>query len=256
MKKSLLSLVTITAAAMALVIAFAAADGSLYASAKAKKFVLPKSIKIKYAENGSSSLTKIKYDKYGNMTSALISEMIPIKYKIKYRNKKGAISSLTYTDGDFSVKKTYNKKGRLTKVKLGKYVYKYTTDKKGTIKKVTINGKTDYTVKSVKYQKNGFISRIVYSNGNVNKYNSNGLMTSAIDKKAGDKYTYKYTKKSGKIVKVAVKKNGKNYKTVTLKYGKSKGDIWKYSSVICYADGPSNVTELYSQGALSGTNDF
>lgn len=251
----LLSIVTVLAVTAAFIALFAAADGSMYASAKAKKYALPKEVEVTYLEDDSkSSLTKIKYDKYGNIKSALISEMIPMKYKVKYRNKKGVISKATFTDGDAVMEKTYDKKGRLKKVKIGSDTYKYSTNKKGIIKKVTLNGKTYYKVKSIKFHKNGFAKKVVYSNGNVNKYNKDGLMTFASEK-GGSKYTYKYTKKSGKVVKVIVKRDGVKYKQINLKYGKSKTkDVWKYSTLVNYADGPSNATELYSKCALSGAN--
>lgn len=256
MKKRLLSLLTIFAVAMTFVFTYSMTDGNAYAASKTKKYYLPKEIHVVYFDDDStSSLTEIKYDKYGNMKSAWISEAIPSKYTIKYRNKKGAISTVKYGDGDAVSKKYYDKKGRLTKVKVGSDIYKYTLDKKGTIKKVTLNGKTYYKVKSVKYHKNGFVSKVVYGNGNVNTYNSSGLLTSATEK-GGSKYTYKYTKKNGKIVKMVVKRDGENFKKITLKYGKSTTtDVWKYSSIICYANGPSNACELYAKGALSGVNE-
>ena len=256
MKKRLLSLLTILAVAMTFVFSYAMTDGNAYAASKSKKYYLPTEISVVYfdEDNTTGGLSNITYDKYGNLTSAIIAEVIPVKYEIKYKDKKGTISSVSYGDGESVSTKIYNNKGRLTKVTAGNDVYSYSKGKKGTIKTVTLNGEQYYNVKKIKFHKNGFVSKVVYSNGNVNKYNSNGLMTSATVKN-GPKYTYKYTKKNGKVVKAIVKRDGKNYKQLTFKYGSAKTkDVWKYSCVICYADGPSNACELYAKGSLSGSN--
>ena len=249
--KKLFSLVTI----MAVAFAFSCAAAGVNVYAAAKKYPLPKEVWTEnYEDDGMISISDIKYDKHGNVKSALLSEMIPVKYTIKYKNKKGVISTVSFGNSEAKGKKYYDKKGRLTKVKAGKDVYKYKTDKKGIIKKVTLNGKKLYGVKKISYHKNGFVSKVVYSNGNVNKYNSSGLMT-AVKVKGGSKYTYKYTKKNGKVVKILVKCDGEKYQKTTIKYGKSKTkDVWKYSCLMNYAGGPSNATELYSKGALSGLN--
>ena len=242
--------------AVTFVFAFAFAGADSYAASKSKKYYLPTEIHVDYFDPDeiSSWLTDITYDKYGNMTSALISDMIPVTFKIKYRNKKGAIASVTFGDGETTAKKPYDKKGRLTNVKFGSDTYKYTKNKKGKVKKVTRNGKLYYSVKSIKYRKNGFVSKVTYSNGNVNRYNTDGLMTSAVVKN-GPKYTYEYTRENGKVVKVLVKRNGVKYKQVTLKYGSATTkDLWKFSSVINYADGPSNAAELCTNNSLSGFN--
>lgn len=223
----------------------------------AKKYYLPKEVHTVYYgdENTTGSFTKTKYDKFGNLTSTIIGDMIPIDYTIKYRNKKGVISKLTYGEPDLVyARKYYNKKGRLTKITYGEDTYKYTTNKKGIITKVTLNGKLYYKVKKIKYHKNGFVSMVKYNNGNVNHYNSDGLMTSAVVKD-GPKYTYKYTKKKGKVVKIITKCDGKLFQKTTLKYGKSfTKNVWKYSCVICYVDGPSNAAEIYGGSSLSGVN--
>ena len=254
MKRSLLSFITVLAAAIAIISVIAMASESVYA---AKKYTLPKEANVVYYEDDSKgSYENIKYDKYGNLKSTFISEMINIKYTTKYRNKKGVISKVTFTDGDQVTEKFYDKKGRLTKIKIGSETYKFKTDKKGIIKKVTLNGETYYTVKSIKYHKNGFVSKVVYGNGNVNKYNSSGLMTS-VSVKGGAKYTYKYTKKNGNVVKIIVKRDGKKIKQLKLKYGKTKTkDVWKYSCVMNYVDGPTNACELYSKCSLSGINSL
>ena len=252
MKKKLLSLLAILA--LAFTFAFVPTNDNVYAASKAKKYYLPKEVRVYYYETDEySSLSKAKYDKYGNLTSAIISEMIPMKFNIKYKNKKGVISKVTYGDGDALSEKFYDKKGRLTKIKIGADTYKYKLDKKGLIKKATLNGDLDYKVKSIKL-KNGFLSKVVYGNGNVNNYNADGVMTSAVTKD-GTKYTYKYTKKSGKIIKILVKRDGKNYKKINLKYGKaSTKDVWKFSCLMNYLDGPSNACELYPNSPLSGVN--
>ena len=240
---------------MTFVFSYAITDGNAYAASKSKKYYLPTEINVVYFDEGNTteSLSKITYDKYGNLTSAVISEMIPVKYAIKYKDKKGTISSVAYGDGDVVSHKYYNKKGSLSKITIGEYNYTYSKGKKGTIKKVTLNGKKYYNVKSIKFYKNGFVSKVVYNNGNVNKYNSKGLLTSTKEKN-GPKYTYKYTKQNGKVVKAVVRRNGKKYKQVTFKYGKAKTkDVWKFSCVVCYADGPSNACELYAKGSLSGS---
>lgn len=254
--KQILSM--LLAFAVVFTFSFAVFGTDSYAASKSKKYSLPKEIRIVYyGIDGYQSETNVKYDKYGNLTYTLDAEMIPVTYKIKYRNKKGAISSLTYGDGDDTAQKYYDKKGRLKKIVKNGKTYTYKTNKKGIIKKVSVNGKKYYSVKSIKYHKNGFVSKVVYSNGNVNKYNSKGLMTYAKEKKTGTKYTYKYTKKKGKVVKVIVKRNGKNYKKITVKYGKTKtNDIWKYSSFFAFAGGPSNANELYAKSSLSGENWF
>ena len=241
--------------AVVFVNAFAFAGTDSYAASKSKKYYLPTEIQIvDYSEDGYSSLTDIQYDKYGNLTSALISEMIPVKYTIKYKNKKGAISSVTFGDGDVSAKKTYDKKGRLKQVKYGKDTFKFTSNKKSKIKKVTRNGKNYYKVKSIKFHKNGFASKVVYNNGNVNKYNTDGLLTSATVK-GGPKFTYSYTKVNGNVVEMIIYRDGQKYKKVTLKYGNvTTKDVWKYSCVICYAGGPSNACELCANNSLSGFN--
>lgn len=262
MKKRLLSLFTILALAVTFSASFAMADGNAYAAGKTKKYYLPAEVRwTNYAENTQGSLTKIKYDKYGNITYGLIAENIPMKFVTKYRNKKGTIASVTYGEQGKNAIKTYDKKGRITKEDgLLDYVkgetYRYTKNKKGTVIKVTLNGDKYYNVKSIKYHKNGFVKKVVYNNGNINNYNSDGLLTSAIAKTdKGAKYTYKYTKKNGKVVKIAVKRNGKKYSTIKLKYGKaSTGDVWKYSCLIDYAGGPSNACELCSNCTLSGNN--
>lgn len=254
MKKRLLSMLTIMAVAMTFVFSFAV-TGDVYAGSKSKKYYLPKEIQIEdYEFEYESGLTDPTYDKYGNLTSGVIADAIPLKFTIKYKNKKGTISSVKSSDGDYAIKKTYDKKGRLKKIKAGSDTYKYTTNKKGIISKVTRNGKLYYKVKSIKFHKNGFVSKVVYSNGNVNKYNANGLMTYAKIKNGG-KYTFKYTKKNGKVVKAVVKKNGKKIRKVTMKYGSAKTkDVWKYSSVMCFAGAPSNACELYSKCSVSGLN--
>ena len=236
---------------------YAMTDGDAYAASKSKKYYLPTEINfVTFDEdNSSGGLSNITYDKYGNMTSANIGEMIPVKYTIKYKDKKGTLSSVSFGYGDSLSTKSYNKKGLLTKSTFEGSVFNYYKGKKGTIKKVTINGETEYKVKSIKFHKNGFVSKVVYANGNVNKYNSNGLLTS-IKIKNGPKYTYKYTKKKGKVVKAVVKRNGKKYEQITFKYGSAKTkDVWKYSCVICYAGGPSNACELYAKSSLSGSNE-
>lgn len=257
MKKRIISLLTVVALVMTFVCAYAITGDEAYAASKSKKYALPKDVVVYYYdEDGYSRTTKMKYDKYGNLKSALLAEMIPIKITSKYR-KKGVLASASLTDGDTVIKKYYDKKGRINKLVYGDDIFTYKFNKKGLIKKVTLNGKTYYTVKKFKYHKNGFVSKIVYNNGNINKYNSNGLLTTAIDKKAGKKYTYKYTKKKGKIVKILVKCNGKNYKKITLKYGKATTkDVWKYSATMNYADGPSNAAELYPKSPLSSVNSI
>ena len=256
MKKRFFSLLTILAVVMTLVVSYAITDDNVYAASTSKKYYLPKEANI--VQYGTDGFTRwysdITYDKYGNLTSAMESDMIPLKYTIKYKDKKGAISRVTYGDGESSAHKYYDNKGRLTKVTCGGKTYKYSKSKKGTISKVTLDGKEYYSVKSIQYHKNGFVSRIVYSNGNVNKYNSSGLMTYA-KVKNGPKYTYEYTKKNGKIVKVLVKRDGKKYRKVTYKYGKaSTNNVWKYSCIICFTGGPSNATELYANSSVSGSN--
>lgn len=255
MKKKLLSLLMVLAVSMTFVLSFAMAGNDVYAAAKSPKYYLPTNVwGYDYTTGESSSLNNIKYDKYGNIKSAWLSEMIPVKYTIKYKNKKGVVSAVTYGNSDTTAKKYYDKKGRLKKVKTGKDTYKYKTNKKGIIKNVTRNGKKYYTVKKVKYHKNGFVSKVVYGNGNVNKYNSSGLMTS-VKLKNGTKFTYKYTKKNGKVVKAVIKRNGKNYRKYTFEYGKATTkDVWKYSCLIYYAGGPSNAGELYAYSPLSGVN--
>lgn len=259
MKKRLLSLFTVMTVAMAFVISFSVADDDVFVSAAAKKYPLPKSIKtLSYEEDEFDSyVSKIKYDKFGNMKSALVSEMIPIKYTMKYRNKKGKLASLVYTDGEYKTKKTYDKKGRLLKINNNGKVYKYKTNKKGIITKVTCDGELYYKVKSISYQKNGFVSKVVYGNGNVNKYNSDGLLSSVSIKGEKAKYKYEYTKKSGKIVKMVIKRNGKMYAKTTLKYGKAKTkDPWKWSCIVGYGGGPTNACELASKCSLGGINSL
>ena len=245
---SLLMILTVTAA---FIFALTVADGKVYA---AKKYALPTEVESTYyGEDSFTSLTNIKFDKYGNIKSALAAEAIPLKYKATYRNKKGVLSKVTITDGETSLKKTYDKKGRLTKIVIGDETYKYKSNKKGIISKVTLNGKLYYKVKSIKFHKNGFVSKVVYGNGNVNTYNKDGLMTSV--KADGSKYTYSYTKKNGKITKIIVKCDGKKYQKITLKYGKSyTTDVWKYSCLIAHASGPSNACELYAKSVISGVN--
>ena len=254
--KNILAMVLVFAVTFVFAFAFAGADS--YAASKSKKYYLPTEIHVDYfgPDESSSWLTDITYDKHGNMTSAVMNDLIPVKFKIKYRSKKGAISSVTFGNGVSAAKKTYDKKGRLTTVKCGSDTYKYTKSKKGKTKKVTHNGKLYYSVKSIKYRKNGFVSKVTYSNGNVNKYNSDGFLTSAVVKN-GPKYTYEYTKENGKVVKALVKRNGVNFKQVVFKYGKATTkDLWKYSSVIDFAGGPSNATELCMNNSLSGFNDI
>ena len=258
MRKRFQSLLMIIAIAMMFASAFAVLDGGLYAEAKTKKYYLPKSSKTVYYDEDrtTSSLQNAKYDKYGNLRSGMILEMIPMQFKAKYRNKKGTLERVSISDGDPVGKKYYNKKGYLTKIKFGKQVYKVSRNKKGLIKKITIDGKTYYRIKSIKYHKNGFVSKVVYGNGNVNRYNTAGLMTSATVKTEGEgKYTYKYTKKNGKVVKVIVRCNGELYSKTTVKYGKkSTKDIWKYSCAMSYAGCPTNAYELYAKSTLSGIN--
>ena len=72
--------------AVVFVNAFAFAGTDSYAASKSKKYYLPTEIQIvDYSEDGYSSLTDIQYDKYGNLTSALISEMIPVKITLLSR---------------------------------------------------------------------------------------------------------------------------------------------------------------------------
>lgn len=257
MEKKLTSLLTVTAIAITFVFCFAIASDDVYVSAKSKKYHLPKEISVtNYGEEDDSfgGLANIKYDKYGNMKFAYYSEAIPSTFKIKYRNKKGVISSVTIGEDKVITKKTYDKKGRVKTIKTDTEKYKIKSDKKGIIKKVTLNGKKYYSIKKIKFHKNGFVSSVTYSNGNVNKYNKDGLLTS-IKIKGGKKYTYKYTKKKGKIVKIIEKCDGKKTQKVTLKYGKATTkDLWKFSCVVDFAGGPSNATELYAKAALSGVS--
>lgn len=235
---------------------FAVIDGTASAASKSKKYYLPTGCDTEYADDTYTNVYRIKYDKYGNLKSAGVwGAGIPYKIKNKYRKKKGNLSSATvYFDDQVELKKTYDKKGRLTKIKAGKDIYKYKKNRKGIFTKVTRNGKKYYSVKKIKYHKNGFVSKVVYSNGNVNYYNKDGLMTSAKEKK-GPKYTYTYTKKKGKVVKVVTKRNGKLYSTMTIEYGKAKTkSVWKYSCAMSFAGAPSNACELYSMSALSGNN--
>ena len=219
-----------------------------------KEDSLPKEIRVYTYENDNySSVSKMKFDKYDNLKSVLVSEMIPVKFTTKYK-KKDVISSVSYTDSEVTVKKSYDKKGRIKKVKAAGSTFKYKMDKKNMIKKVTFNGDKSYSVKKIKYHKNGFASKVVYGNGNVDKYNSDGLLTSA-KVKGGPKYTYKYTKKNGKVVKAIVKKNGKKYQKVEIEYGKdTTKNVWKYSCVFSYGGALSYAGELYSEATLSGFN--
>lgn len=254
MKKRILSLLTVVA--VAFVFSFVAADNNAYAASKAKKYYLPKEIRTYYYDDDSwGSASKIKYDKYDNVKSALFAEMIPMKYTLTYK-KKGVLSKLVASDGDVLGKKYYDKKGRLKKVTVGKDTYKFKVDKNGIIKKVTLNGKKYYSVKKIKFHKNGFVSMVKYSNGNVNKYNKDGLLTVVKEKKGG-KYTYKYYKKGGKVVKMVEFKNGKKTAKVTLKYGKdTTKNVWQYSCVMNYGGAFSNAYELYGMGSLAGFNSF
>lgn len=255
MKAKLMSHLIIMVVAITFVFSLVTVNEGLYSSAKTKKYYLPKSVQVTYYEEDLySSVKKAKYDKYGNLKSALYAETIPLKFKIKYRDKKGTIAKVSYTDGDVTSKKTYDKKGRIKKIVAGGETYKYKLDKKGMIKKVTCDGKTYYKVKSIKFHKNGFVSKAVYGNGRANYYNSDGLLTKIVEKD-GTKYTYKYTKKSGKVVKAIVKCNGSKYMKATFKYGKTTTkDVWQYSCLMCNAGGPSNACELYAKGTLSGVN--
>ena len=117
MKKRVFSLLTILAVAMTFVFSYAMTDGDAYAASKSKKYYLPTEINfVTFDEdNSSGGLSNITYDKYGNMTSANIGEMIPVKYTIKYKDKKGTLSSVSFGYGDSLSTKSYNKKGLLTK---------------------------------------------------------------------------------------------------------------------------------------------
>ncbi|MBQ6440736.1 MAG: hypothetical protein IJJ06_11585 [Mogibacterium sp.] len=257
MKKRLLSLITIMALTMTFVMSFAMSYGSTYA-ASAKKYYLPNEVLITYYgdDEGTRFYSEIKYDKHDNMKSMLCAEMIPISVTTKYKNNKGKISSVSLTDTEEVIKKTFNDKGRLTKVKMGKDIYKVTSDKNGIINKVTLNGKKYYKVKSIKFHKNGFVSKVVYTNGNKNYYNEDGLMTSAVLKN-GKKYTYKYTVKNGKVTKVIVRFDGKKVRKIEYKYSKkSTKDVWQYSCTMCYLSGTSNACELYAKSPLGVYNDF
>ena len=255
MKKRVVSLLTIMALAMTLVASFAMVDENAYAASKSKKYYLPKQIDfINHNPDGYNfSYKNIKYDKFGNVKSLTTTHTGKYTFKLKYKNKKkGTLKGVTIVNGDYKYNKYYNKKGRLTKIKTPDYEYNYKYNKKGVINKVTRNGEQYYSVKKIKYHKNGFVSQATYSNGNVNKYNSQGLMTS-VQEKDGSKYTYTYTKKKGKIVKVVIKCNGKKLYTCKLKYGKAKTkSVWKYSTAMDWFGMPSNARELYGKSSASG----
>ena len=126
-KKTLSHVIIVLAAVMGFAALSAMANDNAYA---AKKYPLPKEIDVKYYEDDSkATFEKIKYDKYGNLKSVFISEMIKMTYKNKYRNKKGVLSKVEYGDGEQVIEKFYDKKGRLTKVKSGSDTYKFTTNK-------------------------------------------------------------------------------------------------------------------------------
>ena len=258
MKKRLVSLITIMALAMTFVISFALTDGRAYA-ASSKKYYLPKEAKVTYYgdNDGIPFYSDIKYDKYGNLESLMYADMgdmknmVPVDVTTKYKNSKGKISGVTVTDNKTVIKKTYNDKGCVTKVKIPNNTIKLTSDKNGIISKVTLNGKKLYTVKSIKFHKNGFVSKVVYGDGTKNYYNEDGLLTSAV--KNGKKFTYKYTKEKGKVTKVVIRHDGKKVKKFEFKYSKkSTNDVWKYSCLLCYLGGPSNACELYAKGSLGG----
>ena len=134
MKKRLLSLITIMALAMTFVLSFAMTDGSAYA-AGSTKYYLPKEVKVTYYgdDDGIPLYTDIKYDKHDNLKS-LVYEVdgnkIPVEVTTKYKNSKGKISGVTIRDGGTVIKKTYNNKGCVTKVKLPDDTIKITSDKK------------------------------------------------------------------------------------------------------------------------------
>ena len=261
--KRLVSMVMI--AAVVFVFSFTASIDNSYAASKTKYYYLPTSVESSVPYGGQQydfGMTNIKYDKYGNIKYGVFrSSHKPIKFKIKYRNKKGSIKSVSYT-GYIAGKKTYDKKGRLTTQKFTKGgfedTYKFKTNKKGTINKVTTTTpqSSDWTnVKSIKYYKNGFVKKVVYSDGHVVNYSSNGLLTSSIPNPTdgSTKLTYKHIKKNGKVVRVDMYRNGKKCGSTVLKYGKAKTkDVWKYSAAVSYAGGPTNACELYSKSAQSG----
>jgi hypothetical protein len=258
MKKRLLSLITIMALAMTFVMSFAMTDGSAYA-ASSKKYYLPKEVKITYYgdNDGIRFYTNIKYDKHDNLKSLEYenmednTNMVSVDVTTKYKNSKGRISSVTVKDNKTVIKKTYNDKGCVTKVKLPDNTIKFTSNKNGIISKVTLNGKKIYTVKSIKFHKNGFVSKVVYGDGTKNYYNEDGLLTSAV--RNGKKFTYKYTVKNGKVTTATIRLNGKKVKKLEFKYSKkSTKDVWKYSCLLCYLGGPSNACELYAKGSLGG----
>ena len=260
--RHILSLLLVFAVTFTFTFTFAVSDSFAASKSKKKTYNLPKSIICDYKadeEDYLQSVTGIKYDKQGNLTYGLVGEMIPYKYIITYKNKKkGIISKVTFGDGEVKATKYFDKKGRIKKTVYGKKTYAYKTDKKGRIKKVTLNGKTVYSVKSMKFYKNGMASKVTYSNGNVTNYNSDGLLTSETVKKQNgtkDTYTYKYTKNGGKVILITVYRNGSEYMRFSVTYGNNTTtDVWKYSNVFSFANGPSYAGEIYSKCALSGFN--
>lgn len=258
MKKRLLSLITIIALAMTFVMSFAMTDGSAYA-AGSKKYYLPKEVKVTYYgdNDGIRLFSDIKYDKHDNLKSLMYEDMeamamVPVTVTTKYKNSKGKISAVTVKDNKTVIKKTYNAKGCVKKVKLPDTVIKTTSDKNGIVSKVTVNGNTIIKVKSIKFHKNGFVKKVVYDNGAKNYYNEDGLLTSAVNFR-GDKFSYRYTVKNGKVTKVIIRRDGKKVKKFEFKYSKkTTKDVWKYSCMMCYFGGPSNACELYAKGSLGG----
>ena len=267
--KRLTSTVLITAVALAFSITIGADDS--YAASGGKTYYLPTNVYME--ETGVSkdevtfdelSVDKIKYDKYGNVTSLYFGG-IPYKFKIKYKNKKGLIKSVTAKTEGKTIKKTYDKKGRLKTVKTPKATYKYQLGKKNTIKKVTKKGKTFYNVKSIKFHKNGFAKKVVYSNGNYITYNKNGLAVTYYSKSEKLKCKYKYTYSKGMLTEAKEYHNGKlrvlyhfdynNYEEGPAKPAKTKS-VWQYSSVMCFLSAPSAAGELYPKSALSGVNNI
>lgn len=258
MKKRLLSLLTILAMVMSFAFTFMAVDDNVYASSS-KKYYLPTTISVDKTDDSFYGVSEVKYDKYGNIKSEYSGHVIPDKYNISYRNSKGKLKKVTRIyDEEKTAISTYDKNGRISSIKVvvpgHKATYKYTKNKKGIITKVTRNGKLYYKVKNISYYSNGFVKKVTYSNGNVNYYNRDGLMTKAIVKTdKGAKYTYKYNKKNGKVVKAVEYRNGKKKATYTFEYGKkTTTSVWKYSCAMAWGGGPSNVYELYAKSAQSG----
>ena len=257
-RKRIISLLAAFALAVTAFCAYGVTSGEVNAASKAKTYALPSDVYVHYyGDNRDYGMCDMKYDKFGNLTKGYYNYSFGVNNKIKYRNKKGKIASVTekyYGEKSGTLKKTYDKKGRLTKVKTPKATFKYTVNKKGIIKKVTRNGKLYYSVKSIKYHKNGVVYKVVYNNGDVNYYNSNGLLTKLKVKKDAT-YTYKYTKKNGKVVKAIAKRNGKKYAKISFYYDNSATtkNVWLYSAAISAAGGgPSNVFEIYAKSAISG----